>query len=76
MAMGRPLYAPPGVPAARVVALRKAFDEIMTDPEFLADAKKSNVDLRPMSGKDLQALATEVVRTPPEIVAKLQAMLQ
>jgi tripartite-type tricarboxylate transporter receptor subunit TctC len=76
MAIGRPLYAPPGVPQVRVAALRKAFDDIMRDPEFLAEAKKSNADIRPMSGTELQALATEVVRTPPEIVNKLTALLQ
>jgi tripartite-type tricarboxylate transporter receptor subunit TctC len=76
MAIGRPLYAPPGVPPARVAALRKAFDDIMKDPEFLAEAKKSNVDVRPMSGVELQALATEVVRTPSEIVDKMAVWLQ
>ena len=76
MAIGRPLYAPPGVPPARVAALRKAFDDTMRDPEFVAEAKKSNADIRPISGVDLQALATEVVRTPPEIIAKLTTMLQ
>jgi tripartite-type tricarboxylate transporter receptor subunit TctC len=76
MAIGRPLYAPPGVPQSRVAALRKAFDDIMTDPEFLAEAKKTNADIRPMRGTDLQALATEVVQTPSEIVAKMLAMLR
>jgi tripartite-type tricarboxylate transporter receptor subunit TctC len=76
MAIGRPLYAPPGVPQPRVAALRKAFDQTMKDPEFLQEAKKSGADIRPMSGGDLQTLATEVVRTPPEIVARMQAMLQ
>ena len=76
MAIGRPLYAPPGVPPVRVAALRKAFDDIMKDPEFLAEAKKSNADIRPMSGAELQAIATEVVRTPPEIATKLISLLQ
>jgi tripartite-type tricarboxylate transporter receptor subunit TctC len=76
MAIGRPLYAPPGVPPARVTALRKAFDDIMRDPEFLTEAKKANADIRPMPGSELQALATEVVRTPPDIVAKLHTLLQ
>ena len=75
MAIGRPLYAPPGVPQPRVAALRKAFDETMRDPEFLAEAKKESADIRPMSGADLQTLATEVVRTPPEIVDKMLEML-
>jgi tripartite-type tricarboxylate transporter receptor subunit TctC len=76
MAIGRPLYTPPGVPQERVAALRKAFDDIVKDPEFMAEAKKSQADLRPMSGKELQSLATEVVRTPLEIVAKMLAILQ
>jgi tripartite-type tricarboxylate transporter receptor subunit TctC len=76
MAIGRPLYAPPAVPQVRVTALRKAFDDIMRDPEFLAEAKKANADIRPMPGSELQALATEVVRTPPDIVAKLHTLLQ
>jgi hypothetical protein len=48
----------------------------MKDPEFLAEAKKASADVRPMSGTDLQALATEVVRTSPEIVTKMLALLQ
>jgi tripartite-type tricarboxylate transporter receptor subunit TctC len=76
MAIGRPLYTPPGVPPARVAALRKAFDDTMKDPEFLDEAKKAHADLRPMSGTDLQTLVTEVVRTPPEVVTKLNSVLQ
>lgn len=32
--MGRPYMTPPGVPAARVTALRKAFDAMVVDPAF------------------------------------------
>ena len=38
--MGRPYLAPPGVPADRAAALRKAFMDTMKDPEFLAEAEK------------------------------------
>ena len=38
--MGRPFVAPPGMPKDRADALRKAFDDTMKDPEFLADAAR------------------------------------
>ncbi len=47
----------------------------MRDPEFLEEAKKESADIRPMSGADLQTLATKVVRTRPEIVARMLEML-
>ena len=47
--LGRPYVAPPGVPADRAAALQAAFTATMSDPEFLADAKKSGFDLSPIS---------------------------
>ena len=41
LALGRPFLAPPGVPAERVAALRKAFAATMVDPEFLAESEKN-----------------------------------
>ena len=46
----RPFAAPPGLPADRAAALRAAFDATMKDPEFLAEAKKLNLDINPLSG--------------------------
>src|SRR6202012_5058460 len=40
--MARPYAAPPGIPPARLAALRQAFDDTMRDPEFLADAKRQD----------------------------------
>src|SRR5205085_2586086 len=37
--LGRPLMAPPGVPAERVNALRRAFDVTVRDPGFLKEAE-------------------------------------
>jgi len=76
ISIGRPLLAPPGVPAARVDALRRAFDETMKDAEFLTEAKRLNLDIRPMAGVDLQELATAVTRAPPEIVARAQELMK
>jgi tripartite-type tricarboxylate transporter receptor subunit TctC len=68
--MARPYVAPPGVPAERVRALRAAFDATMRDPAFLADAKRQDLEVRPVSGSEADALLKEVYATPPEIVKR------
>jgi tripartite-type tricarboxylate transporter receptor subunit TctC len=66
--MARPYVAPPGVPAERVRALRAAFDATMKDPAFLAEAKRQDLEVRPVSGLEADALLKEVYATPPAIV--------
>ena len=53
---GRPYAAPPGVPMDRVNALRKAFDQTMTDPAFMADAEKGKLEIEPVSGVKMEEL--------------------
>src|SRR6266705_3835408 len=45
---GRPFAAPPGVPADRLAALRRAFDATLQDLEFRADAEKVQLEIDPM----------------------------
>jgi tripartite-type tricarboxylate transporter receptor subunit TctC len=66
--MGRPFAAPPGVPPARVDALRRAFDKALADPQLLAEAEKLELEIAPVSGEDLQALVERMFKTPREIV--------
>ena len=73
--MGRPYFAPPGVPADRAEALRKAFMETMQDKDFLADAEKAQLEITPVSGDEVQKLVAEVYATPPEIAKKAAAIL-
>ncbi len=72
---GRPYVLPPGVPAERVAALRKAFVDTLKDPALCADAQKSQLDLDYMSGEDLQALVTRLYSLPPAIVARAKQAL-
>jgi tripartite-type tricarboxylate transporter receptor subunit TctC len=74
-AIGRPIFTTPGVPQERVDALRKAFDETMTDPAFLAAAKKSNMDLNPVDGAELQRIVADLFATPPSAVQRLKQIL-
>jgi tripartite-type tricarboxylate transporter receptor subunit TctC len=72
---GRPYFLPPEVPAARVTALRRAFDETMRDPAFVADAAKLQLDVDPMSGEQVQALVGDLARTPADVVARVRGIL-
>ncbi len=66
--MARPYVAPPGIPPGRLAALRAAFDATMTDPEFLADAQRQALEVRPVSGAEANALIDEIYATPPAVV--------
>ena len=50
---GRPFFLPPNVPAARVEALRRAFDATMKDADYLAEADKLKIDLDPLTGEQV-----------------------
>jgi tripartite-type tricarboxylate transporter receptor subunit TctC len=74
--LGRPFLAPPGIPAERLVALRKAFDATMKDADFLADADKGKMEINPLTGPQVEALVAQVyAEVSPEIAKKVAAML-
>ena len=72
---GRPYVLPPGVPADRVAALRKAFMEALHDKALLADAAKMKLDIDAMPGGDLQALVAKLFALPPSVSANAKAAL-
>lgn len=74
--MGRPFAAPPGVPADRAQALRRAFDATMKDPAFLADAEKLKLEVNPVSGEDIDRLVSELYATPKDIVEETRAAIK
>jgi tripartite-type tricarboxylate transporter receptor subunit TctC len=73
---GRPIVAPPGVPADRMKILREAFLKTMKDSELLAEAKKKNFDITPSTGEELEALAKQVMAQPPEVVARVRILME
>jgi tripartite-type tricarboxylate transporter receptor subunit TctC len=72
---GRPLVFPPGVPPDRVKIIRDAFEKTIRDPALLAEAQRRRLDIDPASGEQLQALAKEVMATPPQIVEKVKTLI-
>ena len=75
VAMGRPFVLPPGVPADRVEALRRAFGETMRDPAFLDDVKRAGLRVDYISGEELAQTLAAAYRTPKPVVARTVAAL-
>jgi tripartite-type tricarboxylate transporter receptor subunit TctC len=73
--MGRPFFAPPGLPADRTKALRAAFEDTMKDPAFLADRKALNEDVNPTSAADVEALLRKSFATPRELVDETKTII-
>ena len=63
MGIARALVTTPGVPADRLAALRKAFADLMRDPEFLAEAAKAQMDISWSDGEATQAIASSMIDT-------------
>jgi tripartite-type tricarboxylate transporter receptor subunit TctC len=72
---GRPIVGGPGIPADRVKTLRDGFLKAMSDPELLAEAEKRGWEPDPVGGDKLEALAREVVTQPPDVIARMNAVL-
>ncbi len=74
-AFGRPYILPPGTPADRVTALRKAFMAATQDAELLAEAQKMRVEVRPLSGEDIEALVNKMYALPRAVIERTRDAL-
>jgi tripartite-type tricarboxylate transporter receptor subunit TctC len=66
--IGRSIVAEPGIPPERAAALRKAFMAAVEDPEFLAEVKKRNLNVEPLSGEEVQRIVAASSATPKELI--------
>ena len=74
--VGRPVATGPGVPADRVAALRKAFDDTLKDPEFIAEAKQQNAEIRPMTGEFLAKIIKDLIETPKDVRDRVKVAME
>jgi tripartite-type tricarboxylate transporter receptor subunit TctC len=72
--VGRFILSTPDTPPERIQALRRAFDAMAKDPEFIADVNAAKVDLGPLTGEELQQLVQEVANIPPPILEKVRGL--
>lgn len=68
-------FVPPATPKDRVETLRKAFADTLNDPEFLAGAKKSKLDIEPVAGAELQKLVQNLYKMDHSPLARLKEVL-
>src|SRR5262249_38107051 len=74
--LGRPFFAPPGIPADRKAALRAAFDATMKDPDFVAEALRSRLEVNPVSGAEIDRLLADIYATPKDVIEKARAAIR
>jgi tripartite-type tricarboxylate transporter receptor subunit TctC len=70
--ISKPYMAPPGTPPNRLKIYRDAFQAMVADPEFVAEARKQALDVEdPMSGENLQELIRQLNATPKNVSSTL-----
>jgi tripartite-type tricarboxylate transporter receptor subunit TctC len=72
---GRPYVAPPGVPAEQTKLLRNAFAAVMSDPDFLSEAKSNRLAVNPTMGEATQALVKKLYSTPESIAKHARELI-
>jgi tripartite-type tricarboxylate transporter receptor subunit TctC len=66
---------PPGTPKDRVQLLRRAFDATLKDSEFLADAKKSRLNVEPIPVNEIEKEISSLFKLDPALISKLKDIL-
>jgi tripartite-type tricarboxylate transporter receptor subunit TctC len=68
--------APPATPPAQVNVLRAAFDDVMKNPDFLRDAERLQLSIKPQSGDKVQDLVQRMYATPKAIVDRTKRAIR
>jgi tripartite-type tricarboxylate transporter receptor subunit TctC len=74
--VGRSLFTTPNVPPARLALLRGAFEKMLTDPEFRAEAERLNLPLVTRTGEEMQQLVRDTLDVPATTLAKLRELVR
>ena len=69
-ALGRIYLSPPGMPVERRTALRNALLDTMKDPQFIADAVKTQIDISPMTGEEVEAFIARLSSASPAVIER------
>jgi len=74
--MGWPLFAPPGIPADRLAALRLAFSDMLQSEEFAEAIEASmRTPINPTEGEALQLVVETALETPESVVTEAKDLL-
>ncbi|MDB5571011.1 MAG: Tripartite-type tricarboxylate transporter, receptor component TctC [Hyphomicrobiales bacterium] len=75
MGISRAVVTTPGVPADRLNAMRRAFDTMMKDKEFLEEASKTKMDISPSTGEQAQAVAESMLNAPKAVIDRARILI-
>jgi tripartite-type tricarboxylate transporter receptor subunit TctC len=70
--IGRSLFTTPNVPPARLALLRSAFQNMIADPQFRAEAEQLKLPLAPKTGEEMQQIVADIFDISPEAMAKVR----
>jgi len=76
LSLGRPFIAPPDLPPERATALRGAFEKLLQDPDFLADAQKSGLPVQPILASEAEEIIRRLYQYPPKIVQRTRSLVR
>ncbi len=74
--MALPVAAPANIPRDRAAALKKAFNEAARDPALLADAKKMNFVIDPITGDEVLAVIERAAQTPRSVIDLYKKLIE
>ena len=74
--IGRSLFTTPNVPPARLALLRSAFQAMLADPEFRAEAEQLKLPLASRSGEEMQRIVADALKTAPAALATLKEVIK
>jgi tripartite-type tricarboxylate transporter receptor subunit TctC len=70
--LGRLTAGPPGIPSARLRALRDAFNAAIADPDLHADAERMQIPVTAGTGEEVEQKVMMLLDQPPEVVERLR----
>jgi len=76
IAIGRPVVAPPGLPAARINLMRRSFDAALADPRLRADAKRLKLQVKPETGETIAKLVADMIDTSRDIIEEAKQTIE
>jgi tripartite-type tricarboxylate transporter receptor subunit TctC len=74
--LGRPIVAPPDIPADRVSLMRTAFRRAIEDPDLRADAQTLRLEIDPIYGDEAQVVIKRLYGSPPDVVERARKIVQ
>lgn len=71
-ALLRPFIAPPGIPEDKKASLIRAFELAVKDPEYIAEARRINLEIEPILHAEAQSIVAHTYSASRELLDKIK----